>query len=96
MGQKTSVKLKSHYSISPEAVFRDVAGEEVILDLQSGTYFGLNKTGTEIWNLIQQEKSVESIASFLGEEYGIPEKIALEDAQKLVSELLKKKLLIAA
>ena len=31
---------------------RDLDGEAVILDLGSGTYFGLNQVGTRVWQLI--------------------------------------------
>ena len=39
---------------SPDVVFRDLDGEAVILDLVSGTYFGLNEVGTRVWRLVDE------------------------------------------
>ena len=34
---------------APDVVVRDLDGEAVVLDLATGTYFGLNDAGTRIW-----------------------------------------------
>ncbi|MFK7848124.1 MAG: PqqD family protein, partial [Rhodothermales bacterium] len=32
----------------------DLEGEAVLLNIQSGRYFGLNEVGTSIWSLIKE------------------------------------------
>jgi Coenzyme PQQ synthesis protein D (PqqD) len=49
----------------------DLDGEMVILNLDSGTYFGLNAPGATIWNYIQSERSLEEIISHLLAEYKV-------------------------
>jgi len=39
--------------VSSEQVSVDLDGEAAILDLKSGTYFGLNPVGARIWSLIK-------------------------------------------
>ena len=49
----------------------DLSGESVILNLKSGTYFGLNTVGASIWNLIQQPKTIREIQDALLDEYDV-------------------------
>lgn len=56
---------------SSEAISCDLDGEAVILHVGSGTYFGLNPLGAEIWSLIQQERTVSEICDRLLDEYDV-------------------------
>jgi hypothetical protein len=71
------------YEASPDAVFRDLDGESVILDLASGTYYGLNEAGTRIWTLMAEGRDEEAIAAALTAEYDV----GLEDARTHVANL---------
>ncbi len=53
------------FNISEEALFQEVSGETVLLDLVSENYFGLDETGTRVWALLNEGKSVEQIAEYL-------------------------------
>ena len=43
----------------------ELAGEAVILDMESGTYFGLNEVGARVWSLIQEPRAVRDIQDAL-------------------------------
>ena len=45
-----AIGLQDSVQISEDAVFRELDGEAVILNLDTGIYFGLNRTGTRIGN----------------------------------------------
>jgi hypothetical protein len=49
----------------------DLGGEEVILDLKSGTYFGLDAVGAHIWRLIQEPVSFSQLTELLISEYEV-------------------------
>jgi hypothetical protein len=49
----------------------DLDGEMVILNLDSGVYFGLNAVGASIWNCIQSEHSVSEIVDRMMAEYKV-------------------------
>ena len=49
----------------------DLRGEAVILELESGAYYGLNDVGARIWDLIQQPKNVNDIRDAILEEYEV-------------------------
>ena len=57
--------------VGKEQVACDLAGEAVILSLKSGQYFGLNEVGTQIWNLIQEPKTVGAVFEALLQEYDV-------------------------
>ena len=46
-------------------VSADLAGEVVILNLDSGKYFGLDGVGARIWNLIQAPRTVDELLEIL-------------------------------
>ena len=49
----------------------DMGGEIVILDLKSGTYYGLDVVGARIWTLIEQPASITSIRDAIVADYDI-------------------------
>ena len=49
----------------------DMGGETVILDLKSGTYYGLDVLGARIWTLIEQPASVSSIRDAIVADYEV-------------------------
>ena len=80
-------------SIPKDVMVRDVAGESVILNLNTGTYFGLDEVGTHIWNALQQAGTIqEAYASLIGEYDVDPETLRI-DFQNLIEELVKHGLL---
>jgi hypothetical protein len=46
---KQHFSLTSSVRIRDDVLSRDLQGEEVILDLNTGVYFGLDPVGTRIW-----------------------------------------------
>lgn len=82
-----------NYSIiraTQDQVSSDLAGEAVILHLNSGVYYGVNEVGARIWNSIQQQKTVNDLQGMLLEEYEVePEQLrsdTLPLLQKLAAE----------
>lgn len=83
-------------TIPDDVVFRDLAGEAVLLHLGTSTYFGLNAVGTRIWHLLEQYQSTDTIVPPLLKEFDIDEHQLRLDLDALVTQLLEKSLLIAA
>ena len=49
----------------------DMGGEVVILDLKSGTYYGLDLLGARVWSLIEQPTSLSAIRDAIMADYDI-------------------------
>jgi hypothetical protein len=63
------ISLKDTFIVSQDAVFRDLDGGAVILDLNAGTYFGLNEVGARIWQLIVEKRTLQAVLDALCAEY---------------------------
>ena len=85
-----SLGLSDRVIVNPDAVFRELDGEGVVLDLNSGLYFGLNEVGARIWGLIEAHGEVRRILAALAEEFDAPEERLRHDLVALIEELCGK------
>jgi len=65
----------------------DLSGEVVILNLDSGVYYGLDLVGARIWDLIQAPKTVMEIRAVLLEEYEVEPERCERDLLVLLQSL---------
>ncbi len=61
--------------------------ETVLLELEKGTYYGLNSVGTVIWDLIQQPQSIEAVYSTVLGKYNVDPEACKRDVLRLIEEL---------
>jgi hypothetical protein len=88
---KSSSSSISKHSIvvaSPDQVSSDLSGESVILNLKSGTYFGLNEVGSSIWQFIQEPKTVSDVCESILAEYDVDAQTCEAEVQALLIDLL--------
>jgi len=71
-------------------VSRELEGEAVILNLETGTYFGLNEVGTRAWALIQEHRSLRKVFEKLTQEYEVTPATLEGDLLRIVEELSAK------
>ena len=83
----------SALKVPPQVMARTVGNETVILDLASGTYFGLDPVGARIWELIGAGKTLAQACDVLIEEYDVTRDVLETDALALACELAEKKLI---
>jgi hypothetical protein len=63
--------LKINVRLSPEALFQELGGEAVILDLASSTYFGLDTVGSRLWSLLESDADVDAACRVLLDEFDV-------------------------
>ncbi len=73
---------------SPEALFQEIGGEGVILDLASSTYFGLDEVGVRLWQLLQENPGLQTACDVLIAEYEVGADQLKQDIEKLVEQLV--------
>jgi hypothetical protein len=79
---------------APSGVHARHFGDElVILDLASGTYFGLDQVGAAIWDGLLAGLSAPEIAEQICASYDVEPTRAANDVTDLVSRLLREGLL---
>lgn len=78
----------------PEHVLvRELAGEAILLNLETETYFGLDEIGTRIWAELVVTESVEGASEALQGEFDVDQNVLRRDVERLVTELVEKGLL---
>lgn len=80
--------------VSDDVVFRELDGEAVILNLDSGTYFGLDEVGTRFWQLIEKDGRIDLALATLETEYEVAADVLRADVDRLVSMLVEKGLMV--
>ena len=74
-------------ALPQRVLFQTVDGGVVLLDIESGDYYGLNEVGSRIWALLQEERSPIEILSALQFEYCVPEERLRSDFQGFLHHL---------
>jgi hypothetical protein len=70
-----------------------IDNEMVLLDLETGVYFGLDEIGTRIWDLVCAGESVDEIVDHLGEEYDAEPGVLRADLIELLGAMQTKGLI---
>lgn len=81
-------------ALVPEAVItRELDGETILLNLDTGIYFGLDKVGTDVWRAIRAADTLGAALDLVQSEYDVDPAVLRSDFLRLVGELLAKGLL---
>jgi hypothetical protein len=72
---------------SPDVLSQEVDGETVLLDLDGESYFGLDKTGTRIWQLLDEHETVSAVYEQLLSEFDVDEDTLRKDLHEHLEAL---------
>lgn len=87
------MKLTDPFTISPDAVAREVGGETLLLDLASGTYFGLDPIGGRIWKALEEGTGLEAACAAILEDFDVTQEVLERDVLALLDQLARQKLI---
>jgi hypothetical protein len=79
--------------VTANTLSREVHGETVLLQLDSGEYFGLDELGTRIWQLIGETGDLDRVQATLLAEYDVEAAVLAEDLERLIGELAARHLI---
>ena len=85
--------LSSRVIAARDQVSCDLGGEAAILQLASGTYYGLNPVGARVWALLQQPRTVREIHDALLAEYEVGPEQCERDLVALLQTLAAERLI---
>ena len=74
--------------------FEVVADEAILIDINSGTYFSLNEVGTEFWEMLDGQQTIEQHANAIANKYDVETSMVVDDLLELAQEMAKDQLLI--
>jgi len=70
-----------------------VDDEQVILNLEDGTYHGLNSVGARVWQLIQEPRTVAAICDALLAQFDVARDRVHQDVVALLQDLKQENLI---
>lgn len=88
------MNLDTRLEVSSSVVTREVGGEIMLMDLESGTYFGLNPIGGRAWQALEDGKSIKELCEQIEGEFDVSPERLREDMLSLAQNLLEHKLVI--
>jgi len=79
---------------SSSVVSRQIASETLVVPIRGGvgdldSIFSFNPVGSEVWALLEQDRSLGDLTSWVVEQYEVTRDQALTDISAFVSELLQ-------
>ena len=87
------MNLTEKVTIPTQVMARTVGDETVILDLASGTYYGLDPVGARIWQLFVDGQTLAQVRDTMLAEYDVSVDDLERDLNRLLSELSDKNLI---
>ena len=81
------------YQVTSHISLTEVDDEAVLLDLDAGTYFGLNAVGATFLRLMEARTSFDEAVANIQTLYDAPESQIQQDLEELLATLLEKGLI---
>jgi len=85
--------MSDRYVQNKEIIQSKIGDEVVMLDIESGYYFGLNSIASDIWHHLKEEISFNDLLLKLMESYNVEIHICENDTKSLLSEMLAKNII---
>ena len=89
------MNLSDKVTIPAQVMAREVGDETVILDLANGTYYGLDKVGARIWQLMAEGQTLMQVCEAMLAEYEVTREEIERDVLALAQTLMERKLVSA-
>ncbi len=85
--------ITDRVTVPDGVIARELDGETVLLNLDTGIYFGLDAVGTDMWRAIQDTGSVEGALRTIEAQYDADPAVLRRDLLRLVNRMLTQGLL---
>ncbi len=80
--------------IQNKSIVQSKIGEEIVmLDMESGFYFGLNSVASVIWGLLANEIGFEELIDQLMAQFEVERSLCETDTKELLDQMLEKNII---
>ncbi len=86
-GGGLTLSLAARVRARDGVLVQELGSETVLLNLDSGMYFGLDATGTRMWQLIAELERLEDVARVIEDEFDVGREQCGADLLALVAKL---------
>lgn len=70
-----------------------IGSETVMMDIEKGKYFGMNKTGSYIWKLLENPLSLSDLCDRLMKDFSISFEECEKDVVPFIEDMVKEKII---
>ena len=94
MPSRSPIAADAKLSLTTSAISTTIPGEAVILDPDSGRYFGLAGVGARAWSLLQGTTTLATMVRTIVAEYDVDETTCEPDLRTLLDDLQDRGLIV--
>ena len=87
------VKFTDRVVVPTYVLVRQLEGEAVLLNLETEKYFGLDATGTQMWQIVTLSPNIEIAYAKLSEEFEVEPEVLRGHLVELLGQLVENGLL---
>src|SRR5262249_21254157 len=86
---KAMISFTQRASVPSDVLMQELQGEAVLLNVNSGRYFGLDEVGTRMWAAVTNADSIETAYKCLLAEYDVESDRLRVDLHNLLEKLVE-------
>ena len=90
------MQIDALITVADRVIGAELDGEYVMLDPDSGHYYGLNEVGTIVWRCLSQPRRLQDLVGHVCERFDVTPAQCLIDVSALVRELSTRGLVTVA
>lgn len=94
LARKKEITPNTRLQRKSDLLFNEIDGEVVMLSIENNEYYGMDKVGSRIWELLKQQMSYKDLVAKLMDEYEVSEKQCKEETISFLQKLADKKLVV--
>ena len=94
MKAANTVTSQSVISRNPEIIHSAMDDEVVMMSVDQGLFFGVDKIGTHIWNLLETPAKVDGLIEKLIAHYDVDPELCKHDTLLFLNDMLLKKVIL--
>ena len=91
---KLKLDLNTKIQQNKKILTSDVDGEKVMMSIMKGEYYGLGKTGTFIWDLLEEPIKINDIINRITERFNVNKEKCYNDIIPFIKDLIEKELVV--
>ena len=84
---KTGDPRTLRITVPEHILFQELREEVVLLNLETGDYYGLNEIGARAWSLLRESPRLEQILNLLLDTYEVSEEQLTEDLRTFLADM---------
>ncbi len=93
LGKKKEIGPDTTIQRRNNLLFNEIDGEVVMLSIENGEYYGMDKVGSYIWKLIEDPCSFTDLLDRITQEFDVDTEQAETDSIRFLEKLQDKKLI---